>query len=46
MVSAGIIPAFLALLRLTFKIVKRGIAVNGVMMAKAPNAHLQLPTLS
>lgn len=45
-VSAGMRPAFLALLRLTFNIVNRGIAMNGVMMAKVPNAHLQLPTLS
>lgn len=46
MVSAGMRPAFLALLRLTFNIVNSGIAMNGVMMAKVPNAHLQLPTLS
>ena len=45
-VSAGMRPAFLALLRLTFNIVNRGIAMKGVMMAKVPNAHLQLPTLS
>jgi hypothetical protein len=45
-VSAGMRPAFFALLRLTFNIVNRGIAMNGVMMAKVPNAHLQLPTLS
>jgi len=45
MVSSGMRPAFLALLRFTFKIVNRGIAMNGVMMAKVPNAHRQLPTL-
>jgi hypothetical protein len=39
-------PAFLALFRFTFKIVHNGIATNGVIIAKVPKAHLQLPTLS
>jgi hypothetical protein len=46
MVSLGMSPAFLALFRFTFKIVNRGIAMNGVIMANVPNAHRQLPTLS
>jgi hypothetical protein len=45
-VSAGMIPAFLALLRFILKTVNRGIAVNGAMIAKVPKAQRQLPTLS
>lgn len=46
MLSSGMSPAFLALLRFTFNIVKSGIAMNGVMMAKVPKAQRQLPTFS